>query len=104
MNNSYPRYKNADYIEIIAAALEFADKYGESGCLKSHMLSHVNATSTRFNEFLDIMIKSELVRRINDHDQRKTHGAYVVTDKGRRFCKLVKTMYDMCGFKTRPRY
>jgi predicted transcriptional regulator len=101
---SYPKYKNADYIEIIAEALQFADRYGESGCLKSHMLTHVNSATPMFDRYLDLMIKSEFVRRINDNDTRPTKGAYVVTDKGRQFVKLVKEMYNMCGFKTRPRY
>ncbi|MCL4519630.1 MAG: winged helix-turn-helix domain-containing protein, partial [Thaumarchaeota archaeon] len=85
------KFRNRGRLEIISNLLTIA----KNGTLKTHLMYGANLSYLMVTEYLDIMLRSELIAEANGNDN--TSKQYRTSDKGLKFLELYQTIKAMVG-------
>lgn len=85
------KFRNRSRLEIISNLLTIA----KNGTLKTHLMYGANLSYLMVTEYLDIMLRSELIMESNENDN--TSRTYRTSDKGMKFLELYQTIKSMVG-------
>ncbi len=85
------KFRNRGRLEIISNLLTIA----KNGTLKTHLMYGANLSYLMVTEYLDIMLRSELIAEENGNDNSSKQ--YRTTEKGTKFLELYQTIKSMVG-------